>query len=55
MHAALECRAKIEKLLLDGGADPNVSAKKGQTASFMDSGHTALTVASGCFIARRRA
>lgn len=55
MHAALECRAKIVKLLLDSGADPKLSGKKGQTPSFMDSGQTALTVASGYFIARRRA
>lgn len=55
MRAALECRAKIVKLLLDRGADRKLSGKKGQATSFMDSGQTALTAASGCFIARRRA
>ena len=49
-----ECRAQIVKSLLDRVADPNLGGKKGG-AEFMESGQTALTVASGCFIARRRA
>src|SRR5579859_8157517 len=46
MHAALECRPGIMKLLLQSGADVNHTAADGATA---------LYVASDCFIARRRA
>jgi hypothetical protein len=54
MHAALECRANIVKLLLDHGADVNI---RGDTAAgkFPANGQTALLLAAGCFIARRRA
>jgi len=55
MHAALECRARIMTLLLDRGADPKIHAKSSRTTTYMDHGQTALVVASGCFIARRRA
>jgi hypothetical protein len=54
MEAALQCRAKIVELLLDHAADVNV---RGDTTGtkFSDSGQTALLLAAGCFIARRRA
>jgi hypothetical protein len=55
MHAALECRAQIVKLLLEHGADPKLRANSGRGNSFMDQGQTALTIAAGCFINRRRA
>jgi hypothetical protein len=55
MHAALECRAQILKLLLERGGDPKLRAKSGQPVSFTGNGQTALLIASGCFIARRRA
>jgi hypothetical protein len=54
MHAALECRANIVRLLLDHGADVKLSSDTGGT-KFVDTGQTALLVASGCFVARRRA
>jgi len=55
MHAALECRAQIVKLLLDRGADVRLRANATGPDSFMDRGHQALGIAAGCFIARRRA
>jgi ankyrin repeat protein len=55
MHAALECRAQIVKLLLDRGADATLRANRARTPSFMGNGEYALTIAAGCFIARRRA
>jgi hypothetical protein len=55
MHAALECRAQIVKLLLERGADTKRRANSAQGKSFMDQGQTALTIAAGCFINRRRA
>lgn len=55
MHACLECRADIVKLLLDSGADAGLHARNEQTTSFMDRGQTPLTIATSCFIARRRA
>jgi ankyrin repeat protein len=55
MHAALECRAHIVKLLLNSGADATLRANSGQTSSFFAHGQSTLTVAASCFIARRRA
>lgn len=55
MWAALECRAEITKLLLDRGADVSLQAKSDRSDFFLDSGQTAILVASGCFIAHRRA
>jgi hypothetical protein len=55
MYAALECRPEIVKVLLDRGADITVHASNGRETSFMDHGQTALAIAAGCFIARRRA
>ena len=55
MHAALECRAQIVSLLLERGGDAKLRSHSGQPASFTGNGATALLVASGCFIARRRA
>ena len=55
MHAALECRAGIVNLLLDRGADPKLRAKTNQSGEDMFRGQSALGVAAGCFIARRRA
>ena len=53
-HAALECRAEIVKALLEGGANPNARAVS-TGKSFSEGGQTPLLIASGCFIARRRA
>jgi Ankyrin repeats (3 copies)/Ankyrin repeats (many copies)/Putative peptidoglycan binding domain len=54
MYAALECRDNIVKLLLNKGA--NVNARSHSTGKgFLDTGQTPLLIASGCFIARRRA
>lgn len=55
MHAALECRARIVKLLLDSGADARTRANGSRASSFTDHGQQALHIAAGCFIARRRA
>jgi ankyrin repeat protein len=55
MHAALECRPQIVKLLLGKGADVSLRANTKATPSYMDSGQQALGIAAGCFIARRRA
>ena len=55
MHAALECRAQIAGLLLERGADAKLRANTGNPYGFVDSGLTALMLASQCFIARRRA
>src|SRR6266498_1737238 len=55
MHAALECRAQIVSLLLDRGANTNAHASSTRTTSFTDHGQSALAIAAGCFIARRRA
>ncbi len=55
MWAALECRAGIVELLLDRGADVSLRANSDRKDSFLNSGQTAILVASGCFIARRRA
>ena len=55
MHAALECRAQIVSMLLERGADPKLRSHSKQPASFTGNGQTALQIASGCFIARRRA
>jgi hypothetical protein len=55
MHAVLECRAGIVKLLLDRGADVTLRANSARATSFMDHGQYALTIAASCFIARRRA
>jgi ankyrin repeat protein len=54
MHAALECRAQIVALLLERGGDPKLRAHAGR-GGYKDSGQTALHIAAGCFIARRRA
>lgn len=54
MHAALECRANIVTVLLDHGADVNARSDTAGTG-FPNTGQTALLLASGCFIARRRA
>jgi len=55
MHAALECRPQILKLLLEKGADAKLHAKSSRSTSYIDHGQSALTVAAGCFIARQRA
>ncbi|MBI2680588.1 MAG: ankyrin repeat domain-containing protein [Candidatus Solibacter usitatus] len=55
MHAALECRAEIVSLLLERGADARLRSQSGRPGSFTGNGQTALLVASGCFMARRRA
>jgi Putative peptidoglycan binding domain/Ankyrin repeats (3 copies)/Ankyrin repeat len=55
MHAVLECRAQIVKLLLERGADAKLRAKSARSTSFTDHGQSALTIAAGCFINRRRA
>src|SRR5882724_9261103 len=55
MHACLECRAHIVRLLLDNGADAGLHARNERKTSFMDHGQTPLTIAASCFIARRRA
>lgn len=55
MWAALECRAGIVDLLLNGGADVNVHARSANEDSFLDHGQTPIIVASDCFIARKRA
>lgn len=55
MHACLECRAGIVKLLLDSGANVDLHAANERKTSFMDHGQTPLTIAASCFIARRRA
>lgn len=54
MHACLECRAGIVKLLLDSGADVGLRASNERRTSFMDHGQTPLIIAASCFIARRR-
>ena len=54
MHAAMECRPKIVELLLDHGAEVNLRAIA-EGDKFSNSGQTALLLAAGCFIARRRA
>jgi hypothetical protein len=55
MWAALECRAEIVKVLLDRGADVSLRANSDRKDSSLDSGQTAILVASGCFTAHRRA
>ena len=55
MHAALECRAQIVKLLLDNGSNVSLHANSTRVSTFMDHGQQALGIAAGCFIARRRA
>ena len=55
MWAALECRAEIMKLLLDRGADLSLRANSDRKDFFLSSGQTAMLIASGCFIAHRRA
>jgi hypothetical protein len=55
MHACLECRADLVKLLLDRGADVKLHADAGRTTTFMDHGQTPLIIGASCFIARRRA
>jgi ankyrin repeat protein len=55
MHAALECRPQIVKLLLERGADAKLRAKGERSTSFTDHGQGALTIAAGRFINRRRA
>jgi ankyrin repeat protein len=55
MHAALECRPGIAKVLLEHGANVAVRGINAKTNSFMDRGQNALILASSCFIARRRA
>jgi hypothetical protein len=54
MHAALECRAQIVKLLLENGAKADLRASSDRATSFTDHGQSALMIAAGCFIARRR-
>ena len=54
MWAALERRAQIVKLLLDRGADISLRANK-EERGFLNRGQTAILIASGCFIAHRRA
>lgn len=55
MWAALECRSEIVKLLLDRGADVSLRANRDRKDFFLSSGQTAILVASGCFIAHKRA
>ncbi len=55
MHAALECRARIARLLLERGADAKHRASSVRATSFTDHGQSALGIAAACFIARRRA
>ena len=55
MHAALECRPRIVKLLLERGADAKLRAKGERSTTVLDRGQGALTIAAGCFINRRRA
>ncbi len=55
MWAALECRAEIVKLLVDRGAAVSLRAKTDEQNSFLYHGQTAILIASGCFIAHRRA
>ena len=55
MHAALECRPLIVKLLLKSGSNVSLRANSTKVGSFMDHGQQALEIAAGCFIARRRA
>lgn len=54
MWAALECRAEIVTLLLTRGAGVSFRAQADAT-DFLRNGQTAILVASGCFIAHRRA
>ena len=54
MHAALECRAQITKLLLERAA-AKLRAKGERSKSYIDHGQSALTIAAGCFINRQRA
>lgn len=54
MWAALECRAQIGKLLLDRDADVSLRANDNKRG-FLNRGQTAILIASGCFIAHRRA
>lgn len=54
MHAALECRADISRRLIERGADVNARSQSGGS-DFVQTGQTALLLASGCFINRRRA
>lgn len=54
MWAALECRAEIVNLLLAKGADVALRANSDRK-DFLDGGQTAILIASGCFIAHRRA
>jgi hypothetical protein len=55
MHAALECRAAEVNLLLVKGADPKLRGHAKDNGEFTESGLDPLLLASGCFIARRRA
>lgn len=55
MDAALQCRAGIVALLLKEGANPNLRTTGGQTGALIQTGESALMIASDCFIARRRA
>lgn len=55
MHACLECRAGLVKLLLERGADVTLQADGSRKTPFMDHGQTALSIGASCFIARRRA
>lgn len=55
LWSALECRPRIMVLLLEKGADPKIQSSNAKATSYMDHGHRALTLAAGCFIARRRA
>lgn len=55
MWAAVECRAEIVKLLLEKGAEPSFRANRKGADFFLDGGQTAILIASGCFIAHRRA
>src|SRR5258708_8409545 len=45
MHAALECRAQIVKLLLERGADAKVRAQSARSTSVTDHGQSAVTIA----------
>jgi Ankyrin repeats (many copies)/Putative peptidoglycan binding domain/Ankyrin repeat len=55
MHACLECRPEIVRLLLERGADVRLRASRARATLFVDHGQSALIIGASCFIARQRA
>ena len=55
MLAALQCRAQIAGLLLEHRVDARAHGSPADPASLVSSRQTALLLAAGCFINRRRA